>query len=291
MEAKGKMEEKKFVDFKKEELKVKEYIKRELGKGRISAVTVEYTPVGEKIMVHTSRPGLVIGRRGERIGELTSVLKRRFKLDNPHIEIAEIVEPLLDAQLVADEIAVMLERKGSLKFKVIAYKMLTQIVKAGAMGVELRLSGKLPSDRSRSWRFSHGYLKKTGDPAKVVDIAQSQAVTISGVVGIQVSILRPDADLKDKIEVNDKMKDKIKMNITELKEPREETKSELEQSSMKKKAVKKKSIVKDESLSLISQRQNAESKIPQTFVSYETSGNEEKLMSLTTQREKVGEDK
>lgn len=238
------MEEKRFVDFKKEELKVKEYIKKELGKGRISRVNVEYTPIGEKIMVHTSRPGLVIGRKGEKISQLTSVLKKRFKLDNPHIEIAEIQEPLLDAQLVADEIAVMLERRGSLKFKVIAYRMLTQIVRAGAMGVELRLSGKLPSDRARTWRFSEGYLKKTGDPAKVVDTAQSQAVTISGVVGIQVSILHPDADLKDKIDVNDEMKGKIKITSIELEELKEKPKSS--QKTPPKKTTKKKTKKSEE---------------------------------------------
>ena len=66
------MEEKKFVGFKKEEFRVREYIKNMLGKGKISSVTIEYTPVGEKIIVATSRPGLVIGRRGEKIAETLS---------------------------------------------------------------------------------------------------------------------------------------------------------------------------------------------------------------------------
>src|SRR3990167_2209985 len=176
------MEEKKFVSFKKEELGVKEYIKRALGKGKISHVIIEYTPIGEKIIISTSKPGLIIGRRGERIDKLTSVLKRKFNLDNPHIDIREITEPLLDAQLVADEIALLLERKGSLKFKVIAYKMLQEIMKTGVLGAELVLSGKLPSDRAKRWRFSQGYLKKTGEPSKVVDFAQSQAITKLGSV-------------------------------------------------------------------------------------------------------------
>jgi small subunit ribosomal protein S3 len=234
------MEEKKFVEFKKEELRVKEYIKNSLGKGRISAVSIEYTPVGEKIMVSTSRPGLVIGRKGEKIGELTSVLKKRFTLDNPHIEIVEITEPLLDAQLVADEIAVMLERRGSLKFKVISYKMLQQIIRAGAIGTELVLSGKLPSDRARTWRFSHGYLKKTGDPAKVVDRAQSQAITMSGVVGIKVSILHPNADLKDQINVDENMKQKISVNFQEMNEPVKEVTKETKKKVKKKTKEKKK---------------------------------------------------
>ncbi len=215
------MEEKKFVNFKKEELGVKEYVKNSLGKGRISAVSIEYTPVGEKIIISTSKPGLVIGRRGEKIEELTRVLKKRFKLDNPHIEIREIKEAILDPQLVADEIAVLLERQGSLKFKVIAYKTLEAMMRAGALGAEIVLSGKLPSERAKSWRFSQGYLKKTGNPAKVVGRAMSQAITLPGVVGIKVSILPPDAHIHDKIVVDNALKAKVKLqsmsNVTSLK--------------------------------------------------------------------------
>ena len=155
------MEEKKFVQFKKDELGIKDFIKNSLGKGRISEVDLEYTPVGEKIIVATDKPGLVIGRRGEKIAELTEILKKRFALENPHIEIAEIINPALDAQLMADEIAIMLERQGSIKFKMIAYRELDKIMKAGALGAEIRLSGKLPSERAKSWRFASGYLKKT----------------------------------------------------------------------------------------------------------------------------------
>lgn len=196
------MDEKKFVQLKKEELEVREYIKHSLGKGRISEVSIEYTPVGEKIIVATSKPGLVIGTRGDKINELTTTLKRRFKLDNPHIEIREITEPLFDAQLVADEIALGLERKGSLKFKLIAYRMLEDIMRSGALGAEIVLSGKLPSDRAKSWRFAQGYLKKTGDPAKVVRRAMAQAKTMAGVIGIKVSILPPDAIIHDRIVVD-----------------------------------------------------------------------------------------
>jgi len=211
------MEEKKFVGFKKEELGVKEYIKHSLGKGRISSVSIEYTPIGEKIVVATSRPGLIIGRKGEKIDELTRILKRRFKLDNPHIEIREIKEPNLDAQLVADEIAVLLERQGSLKFKVIAYKMLQAIMRSGALGAEIVLSGKLPSERARSWRFSQGYLKKTGDPSKVVDSALSQAKTMPGVVGIKVRILPPNAHIHDKIVIDSELKSRLSLNAIEEK--------------------------------------------------------------------------
>jgi len=232
------MEEKRFVGFKKEELGVKEYVKNSLGKGRISNVTIEYTPVGEKIVIATSKPGLVIGRGGEKIQELTTVLKKRFKLDNPHIEIKEIIDPYLDAQLVADEIAVLLEREGSSKFKVIAYRMLRNIMNAGALGVELILSGKLPSDRSRSWRFAQGYLIKTGDTTKNVEKAQAQAVTIPGVAGIKVSILPPSVKLHDRIVVDEEMRRKVRVTVEELEKPEEGPKKKAKKKTVKKPAKK-----------------------------------------------------
>jgi small subunit ribosomal protein S3 len=222
------MEEKKFVTFKKEELGVKEYIKRALGKGRISDVAIEYTPVGEKIVISTNRPGMVIGRGGEKIEELTRVLKKRFKLDNPHIDIDEITQEKLDAQLVADDIAVSLERRGSMQFKVSAYRALEGIMAAGALGAEIVLSGKLPSDRAKTWRFTQGYLKKTGEPSKLVDRAHSQAKTGPGIVGIKVSILRPDVDLKDKIVITDDVRKKA-MVVEEI----------VEEKPKKKKATRK----------------------------------------------------
>ncbi|MEK6875292.1 MAG: 30S ribosomal protein S3 [Nanoarchaeota archaeon] len=216
------MEEKKIVELKKEEFAIRENIKNILGKGKISRVGIEYTPIGEKIIVSTNKPGLVIGRKGEKIEELTNVLKKKFKLENPHIEINEILKPEFDAQLIADEIAMSLERLGPMKFKVIAYKTLQKVMNAGAMGCELRLSGKLPSSRAKQWRFSQGYLKKTGDTAKVVDRAQAVAQTKPGTVGIKVSILSPDAPLHDKIEVNDELLRRLRMNVSSEKEKIEE---------------------------------------------------------------------
>lgn len=204
------MEERKFIKLKKEEFGIKEYIKRDLGKGKISRLDIEYTPVGEKIIVSTSKPGLVIGRKGEKIQELTEVLKRRFKLENPHIEISEIENPLFDAQNVADEIALALERMGNLKFKVIAYRKLQEIINAGALGCELRLTGKLPSERARSWRFAEGYLKKAGDSSKEVDRAQATGLTKTGIIGVKVAIMPPDAKIYDKIDINDGMRALIK---------------------------------------------------------------------------------
>lgn len=210
------MEEKNVVKFKKDEFAIREYIRNSLGKGKVSKVKIEYTPVGERIIISTSKPGLIIGRGGEKIAELTNILKKKFKLENPHVEIDEIVRPEFDAQIMADEIALSLERFGPLRFKVISYRTLRRIIDAGALGVELRLSGKLPSSRAKTWRFAQGYLKKTGDSAKVVDRAQSRAQTKPGTVGVKVAILSPDAVLKDKINVDEELVKNMKQRIKEL---------------------------------------------------------------------------
>ncbi|MEX0919994.1 MAG: 30S ribosomal protein S3 [Candidatus Pacearchaeota archaeon] len=232
------MEERKTVKFKKDEFTLREYVIRSLGKGRVSRITIEYAPVGEKIIVSTNKPGLIIGRGGEKIDSLTKVLKKRFKLENPHIEINEIEVAEYDAQIMADEIALSLERFGPLKFKVTAYRTLQRIMKAGALGAEIRLSGKLPGARAKTWRFAQGYLKKTGDSAKVVDRAKATAQTKPGSVGVKVSILSPHAILIGKINVDEEFVKKIKDNVVKLKE--------LEKEEGKKKPKKKSSKIKKE---------------------------------------------
>ncbi len=207
------MEERKFIQIKKDEFGIKELIKRNLGKGRISKLTIEYTPVGEKIIIETDKPGIIIGKKGEKIDELTRILKVRFKLENPNIEIKEITSPLFDSQLVADDLALNLERMGNLKFKVIAYRKLQEIMRAGALGCEIVMSGKLPSDRARTWRFSQGYMKKTGENRGEVSRAQAIALTKLGISGIKVSIIAPNTKMHDKIQVNEEMINKIKGNV------------------------------------------------------------------------------
>ena len=231
------MEEKKTIQFKKDEFVIKEEIKNILGKGKVSQIGIEYTPVGEKIIISTTKPGLVIGRKGEKISELTRTLKNKFKLENPHIEIDEIMQPEFDAQTMADEIALGLERFGPLKFKVVAYRALQKIIGAGALGVEIRLNGKLPSTRAKQWRFAQGYLKKAGDTAKVVDRAKAKAETKPGTVGIKVAILTPYAILKDKITINEELLEKLKLNsIVEVIEIPEK----VAKKTVQKKVIKKK---------------------------------------------------
>ncbi len=195
------MIERKIIALKKDEYKIKEFIKTHLGKGKLSSIKIEKTPLGEKITIATSKPGAIIGRKGENIADLTEVLKKKFSLQNPKLDISEIVKPEFDAQNIADQIAMSLENFGSNSFKIIAYKFLERTKQAGAMGAEIILSGKLPGEKARSWRFAFGYLKKTGDTANLVNKAQAVAQTKPGTTGIKVSILPGDTKIPDRIIV------------------------------------------------------------------------------------------
>jgi len=195
------MIEKKIISLKKNELAIKEFIKKNLGKGKISEIKIARTPIGEKIVIITARPGVIVGRRGENILDLTESLKREFGLQNPKLEIAEIKKPEFDAQTIADQIALALERFGSNSFKIVAYRFLERVKRAGALGCEIILGGRLPSEKARSWRFAFGYLKKTGETSNLVDRAEAVGKTKSGVVGVKVAVLPPDVKIPDRIEI------------------------------------------------------------------------------------------
>ncbi len=196
------MIERKFVEQNMTEHGIKEFVKQFLNRAGLSDVTLMKTPLGEKIVVKASRPGLVVGRGGVNIALLTKELKKKFNLDNPQVEIEEVENPNLDPEIVAENITSALERFGSNRFKGIGYRAIQDVMSAGARGVEVLISGKVPSARARTWRFYSGYLKKCGDIALTgVDTAYKIARLKSGVVGVKVSIMPPTTKLPDDIEV------------------------------------------------------------------------------------------
>ena len=184
------------------ELHIEEYITNNVKNVGHSHTKMVKTPLGEKIVVFASRPGLLVGRKGQNIKELTKTLKNKFELDNPQIEISEVENQYLDASIVAEKITDALERFGSQKFKAIGHKTMESVMQAGALGIEIIMSGKIPSSRAKSWRFYSGYLKKCGDISIVaVDKANAQAKLKSGVIGVKVRIMPAGTKLPDKIEL------------------------------------------------------------------------------------------
>lgn len=193
------MIERQFIARKLKEFQIQEHIGRIFSKTGYSHIEIKRTPLGENVIVYTTRPGIVVGKKGENIKKLTTLLKNKYKLDNPQLEIGEIPNPMLDVSYVADRIAASLERFTQKRFKSIGYKVLQDIINAGAIGAEVVLSGLIPSSRAKSWRFSAGYLKKSGDINQSLIHKKNIGFTNKrGTIGIRVSIMTPDILLLDK---------------------------------------------------------------------------------------------
>ncbi len=196
------MIERQFIAQKTKEYYIKQYIENKLKGVGISQIKLKKIPLGEKIIIYTSRPSLIVGSRGANIRDLTRVLKQDFKLENPQIEINEVKNPFIDAMIVAERIASSLERFGSARFKSIGHKVMENVIKSGALGIEVIISGKIPGARAKSWRFYQGYLKKCGDIAVTgVQKAKTAALLKTGIIGIQVSIMPPDIVLPDYVNI------------------------------------------------------------------------------------------
>ncbi len=194
------MIERKIVGDKFLEFEISNYLRTILTDVPIKEIIFEKNPLGERITIFTSTPGLVIGRQGATIKKLTEDLRNKFNFENPQIKIGEVKNPFLSASIVAKQIANDLSNFGSQKFKLTGFKSMTKIMDSGAMGCEIRLSGKLPSARAKSWRFSKGYIKKTGYVSDfIIDKAIEKVTLKTGVVGIKVMIMLPDTPLPDKI--------------------------------------------------------------------------------------------
>ncbi|MFH1065046.1 MAG: 30S ribosomal protein S3 [Nanoarchaeota archaeon] len=243
------MIERKFVAEKMRELEVEEYIAKEIGSDKYSFLQIKRTPLGEKITIYTSRPGFIVGKKGETIKKMTYVLKNKFKMENPQIEVAEFDNPNLDAKSMADFIAGSLERFGANRFKSVGYRVLQRIMDAGAMGAEIKISGRgVPSSRAKSWRFPAGYLKKSGD---ISDSQVLRAITSanlkSGTVGVKVSIMPPNTILPDRVIFTTAAEKTEEVKEESAKEDKaEEAKAEeaVEVLKEKKKAPKKKAPAK-----------------------------------------------
>ncbi|MEX2707256.1 MAG: 30S ribosomal protein S3 [Candidatus Freyrarchaeum guaymaensis] len=179
---------------------IDEYLANELKKAGYGKVDIQKTALGTRVIIHAARPGLVIGRRGRTVRDLTEALETKFGLENPQIEVNEIEKPELNARVMATRLASALER--GIHFRRAAYSILRRVMAAGAKGVEIKISGKLTSQRARYQKFRDGFISKTGEPSiQFVDEAVAHALSKPGITGVHVKIMLPDSRLPDDIEI------------------------------------------------------------------------------------------
>lgn len=187
-----------FVGEKMKEFEITQFLSSEMDRAGFSHADIKRTPMGTRVVVYAMRPGLVIGSGGENIKRVTDVLREKFKLENPHLEVKTVENPDLDAQLAAKKIAGLLER--GYYFKKVAHKMLEHVMAAGARGVEIRISGKVPSERAKDWKFKKGYIRYCGEVVKRdLDVGFATARLKQGAVGVLVRLIHPSVVFPDEV--------------------------------------------------------------------------------------------
>ena len=179
---------------------IDEFLQKKLERAGYGGVNISKTPLGTHIVIYAMRPGIVIGRGGETIRELASLLEEKFGVSNPQISVSEIEIPELNAHVVASRIASALQR--GIHFRRAGFWALNQVMEAGALGVEIIISGKLRTERARYEKFRAGYLPKCGEPAlKYMRKAEVHVQLKPGIFGVKVRIMPPDAVFPDKIQI------------------------------------------------------------------------------------------
>lgn len=179
---------------------LKEFMMKETQRAGFGGLDIQRTPMGTRITLFTERPGLVIGRRGSTIKTLTDSIHSRFNFDNPQIEVEEVANPALNAQIMSEKLANALERGWH--FRRAGHSTLRRIMEAGAKGCLIKISGKLTGQRHRTEKFKAGHIKYCGEPK---GLFMRQGFSIAklkpGVIGVTVWVMDPKARLPDEIEV------------------------------------------------------------------------------------------
>jgi small subunit ribosomal protein S3 len=192
--------ERKFIAENVRRVLLKEYLMKAVDRAGFGGVEVQRTPMGTRVTLVTERPGIVIGRKGAAIKALTSAIERDFKFDNPQVEVQEVDNPNLNAQIMAEKLAFALERGWH--FRRAGHSTVRRVMDSGARGCHVVIAGKLTGERHRTEKFKEGYIKFCGEPRlKFVRRGFAVAKLKPGVIGVNVEIMAPDAKLPDEVDV------------------------------------------------------------------------------------------
>lgn len=192
--------ERKFIAENVRRVLLKEFLMKEVTRAGFGGLDVQRTPMGTRVTLVTERPGIVIGRRGAAIKNLTRAIEEDFKFDNPQVEVQEVANPNLNAQIMAEKLAFALERGWH--FRRAGHSTIRRVMDSGARGCHIVIAGKLTGQRHRTEKFKEGYIKFCGEPKlKDVDKGYAVAKLKPGVIGVTVEIMRPETKLPDEIDV------------------------------------------------------------------------------------------
>jgi len=176
-----------FSDNLLQDLRIREYLKEKLKAASVSRITIERPAKSARITVHTARPGIVIGKKGEDIEKLRAELARLMGVP-VHVNIEEVRKPELDAQLVAESIAQQLERR--IMFRRAMKRAVQNSMRLGALGIKVRVGGRLNgAEIARSEWYREGRVPLHTLRADI-DYGFAEASTTYGVIGVKVWIFK-----------------------------------------------------------------------------------------------------
>lgn len=229
---------------------LKDYLRAAIKEAGFSHAEISKTPTGTRVALHVTRPGIVIGRKGSGIRELTEKLSTDFGLKNPQISVVEIDKPELSPSVMCNRMASHLERGTA--FRRATMWTLKQIMENGAMGVQITISGKLRGDRSAFEKHTAGILPRAGHHADVIvdeDIAHVK--TPMGLIGIRIRIARhekyiPEFELKEQKIKPRQVKDELTGKMRDETEAEKKARTESEQIALEEEKMKELDTLEEE---------------------------------------------
>jgi small subunit ribosomal protein S3 len=222
--------ERKFISENTKRSLIKKFLLKEIEGAGFGGMSIQRTPIGTRLNILVERPGMVIGKAGSKIKELTETIQTKFNVDNPQIEIQEAgASAPLNAQIMAEKLAEALERGWH--FRRAGHSTVRRIMNAGAKGCQITIAGKLTGARHRTEKFTEGHVKYCGDIVKqIMDEGYATSKLKAGVLGVKVRIMKPDAKLPDEIKpiIPEKKELKIKeKKVEEKPEVKEKKKTDI----------------------------------------------------------------
>ena len=176
-----------YADHLLQDMEIRDMVKKKLAAASVSRVEIERPAQTARITIHTARPGIVIGKKGEDVEKLRTMLTAKMGVP-VHINIEEIRKPDLDAQLVADNVAQQLERR--VMFRRAMKRVMQNAMRQGAEGIKVQVSGRLGgAEIARSERYHEGRVPLHTLRADI-DYATSEALTTYGIIGVKVWIFK-----------------------------------------------------------------------------------------------------
>ncbi len=179
---------KQYPEFLNSDLEVRAFLKKKLSQASVSRIQIERTAGNANITIHTARPGLVIGKKGEDIERLRNEVTKMMGLPAVHINIEEIRKPELDAQLVAESIAQQLERR--IMFRRAMKRAVQNTMRIGAGGIRINVAGRLNgAEIARTEWYREGRVPLHTLRADI-DYGVAEANTTYGIIGVKVWIFK-----------------------------------------------------------------------------------------------------